>query len=236
MNYLYEILAFERWLEGNHLPSLSQLIWYKLIYINSRCGWQEWVSVDNNRLMLMTSCESVHAVIRARDKLIEQGLIEYEKGRKSVPNKYKLISLSANFTVEMNIQSQYNRNTNEHPNAIETVNINKQEHKHKQNIKENNTKEKTDSENKSTNFKPPTVDEVQAYCSERKNGIDSQRFVDFYASKGWLIGKNKMKDWKAAVRTWENKQKQEQPKQESSFDTNEFFELALKRSYEKIKE
>lgn len=52
-------------------------------------------------------------------------------------------------------------------------------------------------------FYPPTADEVQAYCDERNNGIDAQHFTDFYASKGWMVGKNRMKDWKAAVRTWE---------------------------------
>lgn len=52
-------------------------------------------------------------------------------------------------------------------------------------------------------FRPPTVEQVQAYCEERRNGVDAQRFVDFYASKGWMIGKNRMKDWKSAVRTWE---------------------------------
>lgn len=52
-------------------------------------------------------------------------------------------------------------------------------------------------------FRPPTVDEVKAYCDERGNSVDAQSFVDFYESKGWMIGKNKMKDWKAAVRTWE---------------------------------
>lgn len=52
-------------------------------------------------------------------------------------------------------------------------------------------------------FKPPTVDDVRAYCTERSNNVDPQSFVDFYESKGWMIGKNKMKDWKAAVRTWE---------------------------------
>lgn len=54
-------------------------------------------------------------------------------------------------------------------------------------------------------FTPPTVDEVSAYCRERKNGIDPQRFVDFYASKGWRVGNQAMKDWKAAVRTWERR-------------------------------
>lgn len=52
-------------------------------------------------------------------------------------------------------------------------------------------------------FKPPTVEEVRAYCIERKNNIDANRFVDFYTANGWMVGKNKMKDWKAAVRTWE---------------------------------
>lgn len=59
--------------------------------------------------------------------------------------------------------------------------------------------------NKGTKFVPPTLEEVTAYCKERKNSVDPETFVDFYESKGWLIGKNKMKDWKAAVRTWERK-------------------------------
>jgi hypothetical protein len=52
-------------------------------------------------------------------------------------------------------------------------------------------------------FIPPTVEEVADYCKDRKNAIDPETFVGFYASKGWMIGKNKMKDWRAAVLTWE---------------------------------
>ena len=54
-------------------------------------------------------------------------------------------------------------------------------------------------------FIKPTYDEVKAYCEERKNGIDAQRFIDSNDAKGWLVGKTKtpMKDWKAAIRTWE---------------------------------
>lgn len=55
-------------------------------------------------------------------------------------------------------------------------------------------------------FTPPTVDEVKVYCEERKNNIDAEQFVDFYASKGWKVGSNPMKDWKAAVRTWERRE------------------------------
>lgn len=62
-------------------------------------------------------------------------------------------------------------------------------------------------------FTPPSVGEVGQYCAERCNGIDPQAFVDFYASKGWMIGKNKMKDWKAAVRTWERDPRRVQEQQ-----------------------
>lgn len=62
---------------------------------------------------------------------------------------------------------------------------------------------------KAKRFIPPSVEEVEQYCIERSNNIDAQSFIDFYESKGWMIGKNKMKDWKAAVRTWERSRKQE---------------------------
>ena len=58
---------------------------------------------------------------------------------------------------------------------------------------------------KSTRFTPPTLEEVTAYCKERNNNVDPERFIDFYASKGWMVGSNKMKDWKACVRTWEKR-------------------------------
>ena len=52
----------------------------------------------------------------------------------------------------------------------------------------------------------PTVEEVAAYCRERGNSVDAERFVDFYASKGWKVGNQPMKDWKACVRTWERRE------------------------------
>jgi hypothetical protein len=55
-------------------------------------------------------------------------------------------------------------------------------------------------------FRPPTYDEVKAYCLERKNNVDPEKFIDFYQSKGWMVGKSKMKDWKASVRTWEKRE------------------------------
>lgn len=61
---------------------------------------------------------------------------------------------------------------------------------------------------KSLNFKIPTSEEVQSYCDERKNNINANAFIDYYQSKGWLVGKSKMKDWKACIRTWENNNKE----------------------------
>lgn len=62
-------------------------------------------------------------------------------------------------------------------------------------------------------FTPPTLSEVENYCFERNNNVDATRFVDYYTSNGWKVGKNAMKDWKAAVRTWE---RSESPKAQHS--------------------
>ena len=63
----------------------------------------------------------------------------------------------------------------------------------------------TDS-NRKKRFKKPTLDEVKNYCILRNNNIDAEAFIDFYESKNWQIGKNKMKDWKACIRTWERRE------------------------------
>lgn len=52
-------------------------------------------------------------------------------------------------------------------------------------------------------FDKPTLSEIEQYCIERKNNVNAEQFFDYYESNGWKVGKNSMKDWKAAVRTWE---------------------------------
>ena len=75
--------------------------------------------------------------------------------------------------------------------------------------KKRNNKEKEGNEKEAINivplkrFVPPTEDEVALYCIERRNHVNAQKFVDYYSSNGWKVGRNPMKDWKAAVRTWE---------------------------------
>lgn len=60
---------------------------------------------------------------------------------------------------------------------------------------------------KQKRFVPPSVDEVKAYCLERGNGIDPDAFIDYYRANGWHVGRGTMKDWRAAVRTWERRSK-----------------------------
>ena len=71
------------------------------------------------------------------------------------------------------------------------------------NLTEHNLTDKRARAPSSRRFTPPAVEDVESYCRERGNGVDAQRFVDFYAASGWMRGKTPIRDWKACVRTWE---------------------------------
>ena len=78
--------------------------------------------------------------------------------------------------------------------------------------------EKKNLQKEKSAFKKPTVDEVKAYCQERGNNIDPNAFVDFYSAKGWRVGNQPMKDWKACVRTWERRDQQKAKPAAKGFD------------------
>nr|WP_296090358.1 hypothetical protein [uncultured Alloprevotella sp.] len=96
--------------------------------------------------------------------------------------------------------------TSLHDNIIQ---VNNQEEKEKREKKEIYKERKEQREKlvveKAPRFCPPTVDEVKAYCLEKNYTVDAENFCDFYESKGWFVGKNKMKSWQAAVRTWQRR-------------------------------
>lgn len=81
-----------------------------------------------------------------------------------------------------------------------------------QKVKENNTSINNTSINKKEIYKErfvkPTIEEIEEYCKERNNGIDAVMFYNFYESKDWMIGKNKIKNWKSCIITWERNRKQ----------------------------
>lgn len=114
---------------------------------------------------------------------------EYQRNyMREYREKQKRIVCNTNSNVNSNANSKPNNKTNSKPN-VSTL---------EENRIEENRKEK-----KIQNTIPPKPDWVSDYCKERKNGITASEFIDFYDSKGWLIGKSKMKDWQAAIRTWE---------------------------------
>jgi len=82
------------------------------------------------------------------------------------------------------------------PNTIPDLTI-------KKDISLSNDSSISKEKNRASKFVKPSLEEVENYCKERNNGIEAQAFIDHYESNGWKVGKNPMKDWKAAVRTWE---------------------------------
>ena len=132
---------------------------------------------------------------------------------------------------ETETKPKQNRNKTKHePNVNDNVNVNDNDISFLEKKKQKSDAAVSDLENENSEspietlqtpkeqsgggrkrFIIPTPEEVQAYCNERKNDISGQQFCDFYSSKGWKIGKEPMKDWKAAVRTWEMRRKDQSP-------------------------
>lgn len=94
MNYILEINAFERRMKRQPLPTTAQLLWYKLMAFANRQRWPEWFSVDNDRLTTILGAGSDQTVRKARQQLIDAGLLIYEKGVKKKPGRYKLVSIA----------------------------------------------------------------------------------------------------------------------------------------------
>lgn len=137
------------------------------------------------------------------NKLIEDGMI------KKTNNFSKFTVLSVvnyeKFNQQLDIESQQLQRisnqqiTSTQPADNQHVTTNKESKE----SKEGNKKDISTGIKPTNKFLIPSFDEVKEYCTTRNNNVDAEKFIDFYSSKGWMIGKNKMKDWKAAVRTWE---------------------------------
>lgn len=110
--------------------------------------------------------------------------------------------------------------TDDYQKCYSTINKNVKENNISINITRNNIKENT----KRKIFKKPTIEEIKQYCVERNNSINAEAFYDFYESKDWYVGKNRMKDWKACVRTWEQRTKKEEQLPSWFNKTNEDYE------------
>lgn len=115
---------------------------------------------------------------------------------------------------QRNIEKRYARqdDTNVYDGIRTNTNVyetyqtkDKPKDKTKDKTKDNSLPPNGVSDTRAKRFTPPTLDDVSAYIRERGSNVDAQRFLDFYTAKGWMVGKNRMKDWKATVRTWEKR-------------------------------
>jgi predicted phage replisome organizer len=193
------------------------VIWFKLLCLAGKQN-NSGVFTINDKIpyteeMLSAIFRRPINTIRMALKFFEQyGMIEIINGVITIPNWGKhqnLDSIERKKEYMRTYMQEYrqkqlcktNSKTNSKANVSRTdKDIDKKEIREDKNIDISTDKP---SDTHPVRFIIPTLQEVTDYCSERKNSVDPQRFIDFYSSKGWMIGKNKMKDWKAAVRTWE---------------------------------
>ena len=152
------------------------------------------ITVEDNEVIAIANWEK-HQNIDGMDKIREQNKIRQQKYREK-----QLQLTDSNVTDNVTVTLS---------NAID---------KDKDKDKD---KEEDKVSPKTKRFAPPTLEQVKEYCLERNNKVDSEKFIDFYESKGWMVGKNKMKSWKASVRTWEKDNKNVQLIKKDKFNNYE---------------
>lgn len=138
---------------------------------------------------------------------VERFLKELEESNQIEPQKNNVITLLSicNYDEYQSSEPQTepqtdHRKTTDEPQTDPNKNVNKEKNK-----KNDNNIGKAETAKR---FTPPTIEEVQIYISEKGYSVDAEKFVAFYQSKNWMVGKNKMKDWRAAILTWEKSDKQ----------------------------
>ena len=192
MDYIGEIKGFYDLMLTNQLSTGQIALWHGLMHICNKSHWTRQITVSNQVLESITGL-SRKGVYKARNMLKQIGLIDFRaNGTKATT--YTIKSVNEVATMVNSTQASTQASTQSSATLIYT---------------NTDTNIKKDTNVSKKRFVPPSVEEVAAYCKERNNGIDAGQFVDFYMAKGWRIGKNPMKDWQAAVRTWERKNKSE---------------------------
>lgn len=158
----------------------------------------DWQGMTIKRGQLVTGRKALAAQTGLSEQTVRTSLNRLKSTNEitiASTNKFSVITI-VNYgkfqdVPEMPTSTLTSNLTNNQPAANQQLTTNEQEKQGEQGIKPRKR------------FTPPTVDEVAAYCRERGNVVDAQRFVDFYTASGWMRGKTPVKDWKACVRTWE---------------------------------
>lgn len=198
----------------NHSTATAQALYMQLKRLGGECG----VAYPGYRYLMSKLGVNYYTIKKELAYLVDKGWIEY-LGEQEIPTRggtqktkaYRIVDLWKLNATYYEKEYQKRNTLPQRGIKIETPNVS-QTHQRgvKIETKEDiyNKKLIERGENKfspSRRFAPPSVEEVKSYCTERSNQVDAQTFVDFYECKGWFVGKNKMKDWRAAVRTWERR-------------------------------
>ena len=211
-------ICLNKWVLDNEIKNELRL----LLIISSLCAKTGYCWATNEYLADILDITDVSVSMKIK-KLEKNGYIEVEYTKRGCEVISREIRLK-NFLIDDLKKFEPTVKNNFKDININDNNIN--------NNKKENIKRKI--------FKKPTIEEINEYCKERNNGIDAEAFYDFYESKDWYVGKNKMKDWKAGVRTWEKRNKPKEEKLPEWWNkTNEDFEEDItedeRREYEAIK-
>ena len=155
----------------------------------------EWQGMTIKRGQLVTGRKALAAQTGLSERQIRTALDHLKSTNEltiKTTNKFSLITI-VNYGKFQDVQSDIDQQNDQQVDQRPTSN--------RPQMNKDNKEEQGISPRK--RFTPPTVEEVSTYCQERGNAVDAQRFVDFYASKGWKVGSSGMKDWRAAIRNWE---------------------------------
>lgn len=161
--------------------------------------------VPQDKLVKYTTALMRSAIDRDNNKYEEK----CERNRRNIAQRWKRLKeeqkqgTDGNEPIRPNTTATDNGNDNDNVNVNDNVNDNEPTKVGDNKEKPSNEGKKKVAPTKVRRFVKPTVEEVEAYCRERGNYVDAELFCDFYESKGWKVGSQTMKDWKAAVRTWE---------------------------------
>ena len=190
-------------------------IWFKLLCLAGKQN-NSGVFILNDRIpytdeMFATIFRRKIATVRLALNTFENlGMVEVLNGVVTIPNWCKHQNLDA-IESRREYMRQYMKGKRDEQKLIAAGKPNSKPNS-KTNVSstegdiEENRREEKRKEGESTarsHFTPPTLDDVQSYCKERNNRVDAERFINYYSSNGWRVGKVPMKDWKAAVRNWE---------------------------------
>lgn len=203
--------------DGDHLA-----VW---VYLLLNATHQEYDSVFQGQRItlqpgqLITGRQSISRELKISESKVQRILKLFESERQieqRTSNQNRLLTIRNWIHYQQSEQPTEQQVNNERTTSEQRVNTNKND-KNVKNVK-------NDKNNNIGKFQKPSIEDIKSYCNERKNTVDAEKFYNYYESNGWKVGKNPMKDWKAAIRTWE----------QNSYSKPKKFESETNKPYENL--